>query len=118
MSKHNFLKKSKSSKSAFQPLTALEAVHEAATGLYNAGLIGGQTMRNFDTLCLPPIRALGPREIKQMRLLAKVSQNVFAKYLNTSVSTVKQWEIGEKHPSGTSLKLLNLVADKGLQALL
>jgi putative transcriptional regulator len=42
---------------------------------------------------------------------------VFAKYLNTSPSTIRQWEQGEKHPRGTSLKLLNLVADKGLSIL-
>lgn len=53
-----------------------------------------------------------------MRLRSKVSQSVFAKYLNTSLSTVKQWENGDKHPRGPSLKLLNLVEDKGLEALL
>jgi len=115
MSKDNMLKKDKMT---FKSLTPLEAVHESATGLYNAGVIDGQTMREFDAMCLPPIRDLKPKDIKRMRLRAKVSQNVFAKYLNTSVSTVKQWENGDKHPRGTSLKLLNLVEDKGLQALL
>jgi putative transcriptional regulator len=114
MSKRNILKKDKA---PFKALTPLEAVHKSATGLYNAGVIGGQTMREFDELCLPPIRNFKAKEIKQMRLREKISQNVFAKYLNTSVSTVKQWENGDKHPRGTSLKLLNLVEDKGLQGL-
>jgi len=35
-----------------------------------------------------------------------MSQAVFAAVLNTSVSTVQKWEIGEKRPSGPSLKLL------------
>ena len=99
-------------------MTPLESVHKSATGLYNACVIDGQTMREFDALCLPPIRDFEAEEIKRMRLREKVSQNVFAKYLNTSVSTVKQWENGDKHPRGTSLKLLNLVEDKGLQALI
>jgi len=43
---------------------------------------------------------------------------VFAACLNISASTVKKWETGEKHPNGASLKLLNLVAKKGLDALL
>ena len=30
----------------------------------------------------------------------------------------RQWEVGEKHPSGPSLKLLNLLDRKGLQAVL
>lgn len=115
MSKRNTQKKVRM---PFKILTPLEAVHESATGLYNAGVIDGQTMREFDVLCLPPIRDFKAKEIKQMRLREKVSQNVFAKYLNTSVSTIKQWENGDKHPRGPSLKLLNLVEDKGLQGLL
>lgn len=115
MNKRNTLKKGKA---PFKALTPLEAVHKNATGLYHAGVINGQTMREFDELCLPPIRDFKAKEIKQMRLREQVSQNVFAKYLNTSISTVKQWENGDKHPRGTSLKLLNLVEDKGLQGLI
>ncbi len=37
--------------------------------------------------------------------------------LNTSLSTVQQWEQGKKHPNGPSLKLLNIVDQKGLDAL-
>ncbi len=115
MSKRNTVKKNKA---PYKFLTPLESVHKSATGLYNAGVIDGQTMREFDALCLPPIRDFKAKEIKRMRLRAKVSQNVFAKYLNTSLSTVKQWENGDKHPRGTSLKLLNLVEDKGLDVLI
>jgi putative transcriptional regulator len=43
---------------------------------------------------------------------------VLAAVLNTSLSTVQKWEIGEKHPSGSSLKLLNLLERKGLEAVL
>jgi len=42
---------------------------------------------------------------------------VFAAYLNTSKSTVQKWEQGQKKPNGPSLKLLNLVAKKGLDVL-
>jgi len=111
-------KAQKKDKMPFKTLMPLEAVHESATGLYNAGVIDGQTKREFDVLCLPTIRDFEPKEIKRMRLRERVSQNVFAKYLNTSVSTIKQWENGDKHPRGTSLKLLNLVEDKGLQGLI
>ena len=38
--------------------------------------------------------------------------------LNTSLFTVRKWEGGEKHPSGPSLKLLNLLERKGLEAVL
>jgi putative transcriptional regulator len=36
--------------------------------------------------------------------------------LNTSVSTVQKWEIGEKRPSGPSLKLLDVIHRKGIEA--
>ena len=35
-----------------------------------------------------------------------------------SPSTLRKWEIGEKHPSGPSLKLLNLLDRKGLESVL
>lgn len=47
-----------------------------------------------------------------------VSQAVLASILNTSLSTVRQWEVGEKHPRGPSLKLLNLLDRKGLEAVI
>ena len=46
-----------------------------------------------------------------------MSQAVFEAVLNTSVSTVQKWEIGEKRPSGPSLKLLNVIERKGVDAL-
>lgn len=91
-----------------------EVVHETAKGLYDIGLMDVQTMRDFDSMCLPKVRALSPREIKALRLQFKLSQPVFAEYINVSSSTVKKWETGEKNPSGPALKLLNLIADWGL----
>lgn len=96
----------------------LGVAHEIAKGLYEADIIDLTTMREFDALCISPVKELSPSEIKRIRLNEKVSQPVFAQCLNTSSSTVKQWEQGEKHPRGTSLKLLNLVAKKGLSVLL
>ena len=97
--------------------TLLEVAHEMANDLYDAGVIDAITMREYEAECIPPVRELTPREIKRIRLHEKVSQAIFAMYLNTSPSTVRQWEQGGKHPRGTSLKLLNLVADKGLAVL-
>jgi len=95
----------------------LDVVHQTAKGLKDAGVLDIQTMREFDALCLPEIKHFDAPGIKAIREKAKVSQAVFAAYLNTTASTVKQWEQGGKKPRGTSLKLLNLVADKGLSIL-
>ena len=93
----------------------LEAVHETAKGLHAAGVMDQVTLREFDRLCLPPIEPLRPDEIKQIREASHVSQAVFAALLNTSVSTVQKWEIGQKRPTGTALKLLHLVQQRGLE---
>jgi putative transcriptional regulator len=95
----------------------LEVVHESAKGLYDAGLMDTKTMHTFDAMCLPLVRQLSPKEIKRIRLREKLSQPVFAEYLNASASAIKKWETGEKHPTGPALKLLNLVADKGIEIL-
>jgi len=95
----------------------LDVMHDTAKGLTDAGVMGIQTMREFDVLCLPEIERYDAANIKAIRENAHVSQSVFAAYLNTSPSTVRSWEQGEKSPKGTSLKLLNLVANKGLDVL-
>lgn len=94
-----------------------EELIETARGLYDLGAIDVQTMREFDALRLPPLKAYRPADIKRLRLKERASQSVFAAYLNTSVSTVQKWEIGEKKPGGPALKLLNIVERKGLKAL-
>ncbi len=93
----------------------LEAVHETAQGLHKVGAMDLVTLREFDSLCLPPVEPLRPDEIKQIREHSHVSQAVFAALLNTSVSTVQKWEIGQKRPTGTALKLLHLVQKRGLE---
>ena len=86
-------------------------------GMFEAGIMDQITMREFDILCLPKIEKLEPQKIKAIRETAQVSQAVFAAVLNTSVSTVQKWEIGQKHPSGTALKLLHIVEKRGLDAI-
>ncbi|CAN5274114.1 DNA-binding transcriptional regulator [soil metagenome] len=94
--------------------TLLEVAHDIATDLYQAGAMDAQTMHEFDALCLPPVQNYAAEQIKHIRLRNKVSQGVFAAYLNTSPSTVRQWEQGLKRPSGISLKVLSLVDHHGL----
>jgi putative transcriptional regulator len=94
----------------------MASIHETAEGLHAAGVMDKRTMREFDDLCLTPVRPLKPTEIRGLRLREGASQAVFARYLNVTTGLVSQWERGEKHPQGASLKLLTLVAKNGLQA--
>jgi putative transcriptional regulator len=95
----------------------LEVVHDSAKDLHDAGVMNDVTLREFDALCLPPVKEYTSVQIKRLRTRSKASQGVFAAYLNTSKSTVQKWERGAKKPSGSSLKLLDLIDRKGLEIL-
>jgi putative transcriptional regulator len=95
----------------------LNEMLETARGLAGIGVIEKQTIRDIDALCLPPVRALSAKQIRALRGRTQMSQAVFAAVLNTSVSTIQKWEVGEKRPSGPSLKLLSVIERKGVEAL-
>lgn len=96
----------------------LGAVLETAQELHEAGFIDKRRMREYDALCLDPIEPYSSEKIVALRKRHHLSQAVLASVLNTSVSTIRQWEIGVKRPSGPSLKLLDLLDRKGLEALI
>jgi putative transcriptional regulator len=96
---------------------AFEAIHSAATGLHKVGGIDKTTMREFDKSCLSVPAEFEPQEIKLIRENNHVSQPIFARYLNTSESTIQKWETGAKRPSGMALKLLAIVQKHGLEIL-
>jgi len=96
----------------------LDTVYETAQDLDRLGFIDKRKMQKIEALCMEPIPPYDSDRIRALREQHKLSQTVLASVLNTSASTVRKWEIGEKHPSGPSLKLLNLLDRKGLDALL
>ena len=96
---------------------ALASIHETMESLYNIKAIPKQTMRHFDDMCLTPVKALTPNEIRAIREREHVSQSVFAHYLNVTTGLVSKWERGDKKPIGASLKLLSLIEKKGLNAI-
>ena len=79
--------------------------------------MGAVTLRELDALRFPPIKVYSAVQIKRLRQRSEASQAVFAACLNTSASTVQKWEQGQKRPNGPSLKLLDLVDRKGLEAM-
>lgn len=96
---------------------AFEAIHSSASALFAVGAIDKATMRSFDESCLAAPGILKPKQIKELRERNHVSQPVFARFLNTSESTVEKWETGAKKPSGMALKLLAVVQKHGLKVL-
>lgn len=93
------------------------AVHEMVEGFHEAGLVDKQTMREFDASCIAPAESLPPEEIKAIRERERVSQPVFARYLNVSRNLISDWERGAKRPGGPALRLLTVVRKNGLRAI-
>lgn len=96
----------------------MQEAHQMAKDMFSSGLITLANMSEFDALCLTETHELSAPKIKKIRIASGVSQAVFAKVLNVSSAAIKQWERGERKPSGPALKLLNLVEAKGIQAIL
>ncbi|MGE4450152.1 helix-turn-helix domain-containing protein [Castellaniella sp.] len=96
----------------------MDAVHEGARDLHRLGFIDKRKMQKYDLLCLEPVRDYDAARIKALRERLQLSQAVLASVLNTSPSTIRKWEVGDKRPSGPSRKLLDLIERKGLEAVL
>ena len=95
----------------------LDAVYETAEGLHKAGLIDKKRMNKYNLLCIREVPDYTPDQIKTLRKRYQISQAVLASIINTSISTIQKWEIGDKHPSGPSLKLLNILDTQGVDVL-
>lgn len=95
----------------------LQEVLEGAQGLHRSGVIDMRRMQEYEVLCAPVPKFTG-EEVKELRDRIKVSQPVLAQLINTSASTVRAWETGQKNPGGPSCKLLDILNRKGIEALL
>ncbi len=100
-----------------QKSRVLSTVHNTAKALHKVGLIDKRAMKKYEILCVESVPDYPPQKIKALRKRYNISQAVLAGLINTSLSAVCKWEIGEKHPSGPSLKLLNILDQKGIEVL-
>lgn len=87
-----------------------ESVAETVQDLMDAGLPGSFTDRELKTLGIKiPEVEVSAEEIRKIRESIHLSQAVFAKLLNVSASSVKQWEQGKRTPTGSTKILLELL---------
>ncbi|MCY7389330.1 MAG: helix-turn-helix domain-containing protein [Burkholderiales bacterium] len=93
-------------------------MQETAQDLANLGVIDDRRMKAHGLLNIPPVKAFSDAPIRALRKRLNVSQAVLAVVLNTSKSTIQKWKVGDKSPSGPSLKLLNIIDRKGLAAVI
>lgn len=82
------------------------------------GLVGKQTLREFGHKHLAYHTDISGEDVKALRESNHISQAVLARYLNLSPISIQRWEQGKSIPSGCAVVLLNLIKDKGLQALM
>ncbi|MGB3249897.1 MAG: transcriptional regulator, partial [Tabrizicola sp.] len=66
----------------------LEMAVELATGLHEVGAMDKATLREIEDLALPTVAQFTAEEIRAIRERNRVSQPVFAIYLNVGRSTV------------------------------
>ncbi len=88
--------------------------HKAA-GEYKNMLLNNITMKNIKKLNLSEVQEYTPAKIIYIRKKVRLSQAALAKVFNISPSAVRQWEVGDKKPSGASKKLFELLERKGLE---
>ena len=98
----------------------LRELLETAEGLNAYGVVSKADMAFVRTVCKEPPAYPPERVVKVRTRTAKMSQSVFASFMNVRVSTVQKWEspAAAKQPSGAAVKLLQLLECKGVEALI
>jgi len=90
--------------------TIKEAIGGTVQDMLNTDLPVSFSKRDFDELgyVFEEVR-ITSEEIKTIRGKTRLSQVVFAKLLNVSPSSVRQWEQGKRKPTGSTKVLLDLL---------
>jgi putative transcriptional regulator len=96
----------------------LDMAHDMAKDLHEVGAMDDITMRMMDRICVPSTPRFSASEIKRIRSKTRMSQPVFAQFLNVGPTTVAQWEQGKKTPGGSSARLLDVIDRKGIEAII
>jgi putative transcriptional regulator len=103
------------------PLT--KSILATAKDMHDGGIMGTRgykkiTKRHLGEAARTATQPLTAKEIKALREKAKLSQAVFADYLNVTVGYVSKLERGAERPKGPTLVLLNVIHRKGIDAIL
>jgi putative transcriptional regulator len=106
-----------------KPSRLAKELLETAEDMRKAGILSRAaydkiTLRHLGANEAPKAAPIPPEQIRTMRARAKMSQAVFARYLNLTVGYVSQLERGTKRPTGAALALLNVIKRKGIEAIL
>ncbi len=90
--------------------TMKEAIGTTVRDMLNSDLKTSFTKKDFEELGIEFSEIkITSNDIRAIRRKTKLSQAVFAKLLNVSPSSVRQWEQGKRTPTGSTKVLLDLL---------
>jgi putative transcriptional regulator len=93
--------------------TIRNAVAESVNDLINEGFPTSFTDRELKELGIKiPEVHIAPEAVRRIRQKTHFSQSVFARLLNVSPSSVRQWEQGKRKPTGSTKVLLDILDKK------
>jgi putative transcriptional regulator len=93
--------------------TIRNAVAESVKDLLNGGFSTSFTDRELKDLGIKiPEVQIAPEKVRKIRQKTRFSQTVFARLLNVSPSSVRQWEQGKRRPTGSTKVLLDILDKK------
>jgi putative transcriptional regulator len=88
------------------------AIGNTVKDLIKTGIETSFSEKELKTLGIKiPEVEIKAKDIQDIRSKINLSQSVFAKLLNVSSSSVKQWEQGKRTPSGSTKVLLELLRE-------
>ena len=87
-----------------------KAIGETVQDLISSGVTTSFTEKELNALGVTvPEVDMTTCQIKEIREKMNLSQTVFAKLLNVSPSSIRQWEQGKRKPTGATQVLLELL---------
>jgi len=87
-----------------------QAIGGTVQNMVDSGIHVSFTEKELNSLgvIIPKVDVSG-KQIQSLRKQMNLSQSVFAKLLNVSSSSIKQWEQGKRKPTGSTKVLLELL---------
>lgn len=106
-----------------KPSRLTRALLETADEMRRVGVLDEKehakiTLRHLGGRAGEGVQPISGDEIRSLRERARLSQAVFARYLNLTTGYVSQLERGAKQPTGPALVLLNVIRRRGIEAIL
>lgn len=87
-----------------------ESIQQTLQDLTDSGVQTSFTVKEMKKLGITFNEiSITPDKIKKIRKETNYSQTVFARLLNVSISSVRQWEQGSRKPAGSAKVLLELM---------